>query len=150
MISYIPARSLLWVSAGLLLFAGSALCEESVFDPQGQARGFILAKPRLEAAVVSVTKLSMTGSAADNRRVDPQEHAREFLRARAPLDCAVDSRPYIVAATPAPGYQRFDPQEQAQQFILAKVDSGSGQQSVQSVAKDKASSKISERRHGGG
>lgn len=144
-------RRLALISVGILFYATSALAAKSAFDPQDQARQFIVAKPTSESVVDSKTNLTAPGSAQGNGRADPQEQARQFILAKPNLGIAVDSKPNLTAAGSVQGTGRVDPQEQARQFILAKANVGSlADHWVAPVSKKQVTSAVSARRNRGG
>ena len=124
MISLIPSKAsgprLLLISAGILLFANSALAAEPVSDPQEQARQFILAKPNFAVVSDSSTNGIAAVPAQDNGRGDAQKQAQQFILARPNFEVTSDSKTNGIAAVAAQDNGRGDPQEQARQFILAK------------------------------
>ncbi len=126
MISLIPGassgrRSLL-IAAGVLLIANGALGREGAFDPQEQARHFIVPRPDVAAAIDATTRVTAT-AARGAGRVGPQEQARQFILATPNGGAATDARARVTATVAAPGNARVDPLEQARQFIVAKPKS---------------------------
>jgi hypothetical protein len=119
MTSFIPTqisgRRLLLISAGLVLYANSALAVEPVLDPQEQARQFILARPNFALATVA---------ARDNGRIDPQEQARRVILAKPNFPVAADSKTQGLGGVAAQRNGHLDPQEQARQFIRPSRISG--------------------------
>jgi hypothetical protein len=122
--SNVSDRRWVLISVAILLYANSALAAESAFDPQAQARQFIVAKPSFESVVAAKTILTPAGSAQGDARLDPQEQARQFILAKPTLGSAVNSRTAGTASGPAQDNGRVDPQEQARQVILAKPNFG--------------------------
>jgi hypothetical protein len=112
-------RLLVLISAEILLYAHSSLATEPVFDPQEQARHFIVAKPNFGVATDSKAQTTAVAAAQDNDRFDPQEQARHFIVAKPNFGVATDSKAHTTAVAAAQDNVRLDPQEQARQFILA-------------------------------
>ena len=144
-------RLLVLISAGILQYANSALAAEPVFDPQGQARQFIVAKPNRGVATDSKAHATAVVVAQDNDRVDPQERARQFILAKPNFGVATDSKAHATAVVAAQDNDRVDPQEQARQFIMAKPSlHGLASRVVAPVSKTKVMSTVSARSNRGG
>jgi len=112
---------LIFISAGLLLYAGSAFTAAPAFDLQEQLRQLIVPSPN-SGSVIGTNANTPAIPAAGIGRVDLQEQVRQFIAPTPNFELGIDWKAQRTANVYALGNARVDLQEQVREVILVGVN----------------------------